>query len=52
MSSKPVNHLTPEYIAEYMKKLEWLENNPVKLQITNPEIYKKPRRTRGRLIIR
>ena len=42
MSSKPVNHLTPEYIAEYMKKLEWLENNPVKLQITNPEIYKNP----------
>ena len=27
--SKPHKHLTPEYIAEYMKKLAWLEKNPV-----------------------
>jgi hypothetical protein len=26
-----MKHLTPEYIANYVKKLAWLEQNPVKL---------------------
>lgn len=28
--AKPIGHLTPEYIAAYIKKLEWFEKNPMK----------------------
>jgi hypothetical protein len=29
-----MKHLTPAYIAEYMKKLKWLEENPVTISVS------------------
>jgi hypothetical protein len=39
-----VNYLTPQYIADYMKKLAWFEENPVK-PISVSEKVEKPRKT-------
>jgi hypothetical protein len=41
--AKPDGHLTPEYIAAYMKKLKWLEENPVK-PISVSEKFEPPRK--------
>ena len=29
-----MKHLTPAYIAEYMAKLKWFEENPVSLSVS------------------
>jgi hypothetical protein len=29
-----MKHLTPQYIAEYMAKLKWLEENPVIISVS------------------
>lgn len=41
--AQPNSHLTPQYIADYMKKLAWLEANPVKLISVSPK-FEPPRR--------
>jgi len=41
--AKPDGHLSHKYIANYMKKLAWLEANPVKL-ISVSEKFEPPRK--------
>ena len=40
----PKGHLTPDYIAAYMKKLAWLDTQP-KPKVSISEKFEPPRRT-------